>query len=138
MILVDTSVLAAWLDPGHPNHSACTEALVGCAAADELAISVLTLAELAVGGRSREALDDDLRGFMRIAPDNHAAIQAGQTFGRYRPKKGRRGPSLAGLLIVSQAAALKVPLLTIEPWSLRAGREVDILVPFMKGRGAIG
>ncbi len=63
MILVDTSVMVAWLDPRHPDHAACTEALDGCAAVDELAISALTVAELAAGGRSREALEEDLHDF---------------------------------------------------------------------------
>jgi hypothetical protein len=39
---------------------------------------------------------------------------------------------------MGQAAALKLLLLTIEPRSLRAARDVDILVPMMKGRGATG
>jgi len=138
MILVDTSVMVAWLDPRHPDHAACTEALDGCAAVDELAISALTVAELAAGGRSWEALEEDLHGFRRIAADEQVAFHAGQAFARHHSKKGQGGPSLTGLLIMGQAAALKVLLLTIEPRSLRAARDVDILVPMMKGRGATG
>jgi len=138
MILVDTSVMVAWLDPRHPDHAACTEALDGCAAVDELAISALTVAELAAGGRNREALEEDLHGFRRIAADEQVAFHAGQAFARHHAKKGQGGPSLTGLLITGQAAALKVLLLTMETRSLRAARDVDILVPMMKGRGETG
>lgn len=63
MILVDTSVLVVWLDPTHPEHEPCSEALERRSTIDQLAVSSVSFAELATGGRNREALDQDLQRF---------------------------------------------------------------------------
>jgi predicted nucleic acid-binding protein len=39
MILVDTSVIVAWLDPDHPDHQPCVRALENCGAVEELAVN---------------------------------------------------------------------------------------------------
>jgi len=52
VILVDTSVVVAWLDRNHPNHQACLTALETCARRDQLAVSRVSLGELAAGGRT--------------------------------------------------------------------------------------
>ena len=57
MILIDTSVIVAWLDPRHAHHSECLRAIVDWAGRDELAVSSVTYAELAAGGRTREAVE---------------------------------------------------------------------------------
>ena len=89
MILVDTSVMVAWLDPRHPDHAACTEALDGCAAVDELAISALTVAELAAGGRSREALFMDFAGLLLTSRSPFMLARHSPVIIR---KKARAGP----------------------------------------------
>src|SRR5262245_56917219 len=58
MILVDTSVIVAWLDATHPDHAVCAAALRRHAGEDQLAVSCVTYAELAAGGRTREAIDE--------------------------------------------------------------------------------
>jgi predicted nucleic acid-binding protein len=128
MILVDTSVLVAWLDPTHPDHRACSRALDACSAAEELAVSSITFAELAAGGRSREALDEDLRGFRRLDLDFAAAFRAGQAFGRWHPARQEQ-PVLPDFLIRGQAAALSVPHLTNDRRRLRAFPDVEFLFP---------
>jgi predicted nucleic acid-binding protein len=129
MILVDTSVIVAWLDPKHSSHDACTRALEGCAAIDQLAVSILTVAELAAGGRSNESINRDLHGFLRITPDEQVAFQAGRSLAKYRPKKANSSHSLANAIIWHQAAALKVPILTLEARKPEMAREVDVLQP---------
>jgi predicted nucleic acid-binding protein len=47
MILVDTSVIVAWMDPSHPEHRVCSQALDFWAGRDHLAVSSVTHAELA-------------------------------------------------------------------------------------------
>ena len=47
MILVDTSVIVAWLDSTHKHHKSCLAAIVLWAGRDPLAVSSVTYAELA-------------------------------------------------------------------------------------------
>ena len=129
MILVDTSIIVAWLDPGHPDHQICAQALDDCGAKDELAVSSVTFAELAAGGRQRDALEEDLRGFRRVDLSFDAAFRAGQAFGRYRPGKHERHLVLPDFLIRGQAAVLAVPHLTNDRRQLRAFPDVDFLFP---------
>ena len=90
MILVDTSVIVVWLDKTHPQHRACTEALDTCVARDTLAISSVTYAELASGARTRDGVDEALRGFERVALDFDAAWRAGQAFRQHRrPRRAK-------------------------------------------------
>ena len=130
MILVDTGVIVAWLDPEHPAHVPCTRALEGCAAVDELAISVVSWSELAGSGRSRQALEADLHGFRLLAIEPEVAFRAGNALHH----SGERGavPSLLDFLVWSQAAVLKVPLLTLEARILGRNRAVEILVPILR------
>jgi predicted nucleic acid-binding protein len=57
MILVDTSVIVAWLDGAHKHHKECLAAIVFWAGRDQLAVSSVTYAELAAGARTREGVD---------------------------------------------------------------------------------
>ena len=45
MILVDTSILIAWLDDSHKDHEACLQALQHWAGQEELAVSSVTYGE---------------------------------------------------------------------------------------------
>ena len=78
MILVDTSVIVAWLDKNHAHHRACAQALESWAQRDLLAVSSVTYGELAAGGRTREAVEEDLRDFEKLPLDPDAAWRAGQ------------------------------------------------------------
>ena len=69
MILVDTSVIVAWLDTGHEHHKTCSAALAQWARRNDFAISSVTFAELAGGGRTREALGEELKAFVRVDLD---------------------------------------------------------------------
>jgi predicted nucleic acid-binding protein len=129
MILVDTSVIVAWLDPTHPDHQKCLRALDGCSAVDELAVSSVTFAELAAGGRNREALDEDLNGFARLDLDFDAAFRAGQAFRQSRPNKGEHKSVLPDFLIRGQAAVAGMPHLTNDRRRLHDFPDVDFLFP---------
>ena len=56
MILIDTSTIVAWLDAGHEHHDPSARSISLAIAEDDTAISVVTLAELAAGGRIQEAI----------------------------------------------------------------------------------
>jgi len=133
MTLVDTSIIVAWLDPSHPDHLACSEALDHRAGSDDLALSSVTFAELAAGGRNQDALDEDWGEFQRIDLGFDAAFRAGQAFSRYRP--GKREPKLVlpDFLIRGQAAVLGVPHLTNDRRRIRAFPEIEFIFPATKG-----
>ncbi|MFA5191664.1 MAG: PIN domain-containing protein [Verrucomicrobiia bacterium] len=129
MILVDTSIIVAWLDKAHEDHARCEEALFHWAGEDQLAISSVTYAELAAGGRTREAVDEDLRIFQRVDLDFNAAWRAGVAFGHYYPGKKEQKPVLPDFLIRAQAAALGCRHLTNDRRRLRPFPEVEFLFP---------
>ena len=131
MILVDTSVIVAWMDPSHPAHRVCQQALDFWAGRDQLAVSSVTYAELAAGARNREGVDEDLRPFQRLDLDFNAAWGAGQRFRQYRPAKGD-SPVLPDFLIRGQAAALSLPHLTNDRRRLAVWPDVDFIFPEMR------
>ena len=128
MILVDTSVIVAWLDRSHPHHRQCLHALKKWAGRDQLAVSAITYAELAAGARTREGVDEDLKGFERLELDFESTWRAGQAFRRNRPV-GRENAVLPDFLIRAQAAALNLPHLTNDRRRLSAWPDVDFIFP---------
>ena len=127
MILVDTSVIAGWIDADHPHHRACERALLRWANEEELAISAITYGELAAAGRTKEALDEILGGFARIDFDFDAAFRAGQAFGRWNPGKQKK-PVLPDFLIRGQASVLGLRHLTNDRHQLQAFPEIDFIL----------
>ena len=111
MILVDTSVIVAWLDRNHPHHRACVKAIEHWALRDRLAVSPVTYGELAAGGRTREAVEEDLRDFEKIPLDADAAWRAGVAFRQYRRKESDV-PVLPDFFIRAQALVHGWPHLT--------------------------
>ena len=124
MILVDTSVLVAWLDKNHPQHRACLKAIEHWAQRDRLAVSTVTHGELAAGGRTREAVDEDLRHFEIIPLDADAAWRAGMAFRKYRGKDPD-APVLPDFFIRAQAAVLNLPHLTNDRRRTNSFPDVD-------------
>ncbi len=124
MILVDTSVIVAWLDRQHPQHRACTDALDRLAARDMLAVSSVTYAELAAGARTRESVDEALKSFEQIDLDFDSAWRAGVAFRQYRT--GTEGKSvLPDFFIRAQAATLNLPHLTNDRRRIKSFPDVD-------------
>ena len=119
----------AWLDRTHEDHRACARALEHWAGQDQLAVSVLTYAELAAGGRTREAVEEDLRDFQRIELGLEASWLAGLAFGRAYPAAKDRKPVLPDFLIRAQAATLNCKHLTNDRRRLTAFPEVEYLFP---------
>lgn len=128
MILVDTSVIIAWLDPEHAHHRECWAAIRDWAGRDELAVSAVTFGELAAGARTREAVEEDLKGFSRIELDFESAWRAGQVFRRYHPGK-RETPVLPDFFIRAQASVLSVPHLTNDRRRMAAWPDVEFVFP---------
>jgi predicted nucleic acid-binding protein len=124
MILVDTSVIVAWLDKQHPHHRACLAAIEHWAQRDKLAVSSVTYGELAAGGRTREAVDEDLKHFERIPLDANAGWRAGMAFRNYR-RKGTDDPVLPDFFIRAQAAARNLPHLTNDRRRIKSFPDVD-------------
>ena len=102
MILVDTSVIVAWLDPDHDHHMVCEQALLHWAELDHLAVSSVTFAELAAGGRTRESVEEVLEGFERVDLGFSDSWRAGMAFGRF--PKSKTKTVLPDFFIRAQAA----------------------------------
>ncbi len=128
MILVDTSIIVAWLDPVHPGHRQCWRAIRHWAGKDTLAISSVTYAELAAGARTKEGVDEELRGFKRLELDFDSAWRAGQAYRKFRPAKNDRAV-LPDFFIRAQAAVLNLPHLTNDRRRMEYWPEVDFLLP---------
>jgi predicted nucleic acid-binding protein len=128
MILVDTSVIVAWLDPAHPWHRPCWQAIRHWAGKDSLAISSVTYAELAAGARTKEGVDEELSGFKRIELDFDSAWRAGQAYRKFRPSKLDLSV-LPDFFIRAQAAVLSLPHLTNDRRRLQFWPEVDFILP---------
>jgi predicted nucleic acid-binding protein len=124
MILVDTSVIVAWLDSTHPQHRACLNAIEHWAQRDGLAVSTVTHAELAAGGRTREAVEEDLRDFESIPLDADAAWRAGMAFRQYR-RKDSDDPVLPDFFIRAQAAVRNIPHLTNDRRRIKSFPDVE-------------
>ena len=124
MILVDTSVIVAWLDKNHPHHHACVKAIEHWAAREPLAVSSVTYGELAAGKRTREAVDEDLRDFEKISLDINAAWRAGIAFRQYR-RKDSDDPVLPDFFIRAQAAVMNLLHLTDDRRRIKCFPDVD-------------
>lgn len=86
MILIDTSTIVAWLDAGHEHHDSSARAISLAIAEDDTAISVVTLAELAAGGRTPDSLAGPLAPMLRTEVTEADAWLAGRVFAR-TPRK---------------------------------------------------
>lgn len=124
MILVDTSVIVAWLDKNHPHHRACVKAIEHWAQRERLAVSSVTYGELAAGGRTREAVEEDLRDFEKIPLDMNATWRAGMAFRQYH-RKDSDDPVLPDFFIRAQAATLNLPHLTNDRRRIKSFSDVD-------------
>ena len=128
MILVDTSVVVAWLDSTHKHYKECWASIRYWAGRDQLAISSVTYAELAAGGRTREAVEEDLKGFARLELDYDSAWRAGKAFRQFRPTRADE-PVLPDFFIRAQAAVLNLPHLTNDRRHVASWPDVDFLFP---------
>lgn len=124
MILVDTSVIVAWLDRSHPHHHASVAAIEDWARRDRLAVSCVTCGELAAGGRTREAVEEDLREFEKLPLDADAAWRAGMAFRQYR-RKVTDDPVLPDFFIRAQAAVSNLRHLTNDRRRTKSFSDVD-------------
>ncbi len=129
MILVDTSVIVAWLDQTHPYHLLCKSALVDWASRDTLGISSVTFAELAAGGRTREAVETDLEGFERVELDFESSWRAGVAFRRSPSGKAPGKAVLPDFFIRAQAATHGWKHLTNDKRRVATFPEVEFLFP---------
>ena len=91
-------------------------------------MSAVTFAELAAGARTREAVEEDLHGFVRLELDFAAAWRAGQAFRRHRPGKAE-SPVLPDFFIRAQAAVLTLRHLTNDRRRLTPWPDVDFVFP---------
>jgi len=125
VILVDTSVIVAWMDTGHEHHKACTDALFEAVGRDQCAVSTVTYAELAVGGRTREAVEEELAGFSTVELTVEDAWRAGVAFGAF-PKR-KEAAVLPDFFIRAQAATRGWQHLTNDDKRLTPWHDVDFL-----------
>ena len=92
-------------------------------------MSAVTFAELAAGGRTRQAVEADLLDFRQVELDFEAAWRAGLAFGRTYPTARDRKPVLPDFLIRAQAAALDCRHLTSDRRRLASFPEVKFIFP---------
>jgi predicted nucleic acid-binding protein len=124
VILVDTSVIVAWLDENHEAHQASVAAIEKWVRKDRLAVSAVTFAELAAGARTREHLEEALGLFERLEITFDDAWRAGVAFRQFRPNEKDK-PVLPDFFIRAQAAARNIPHLTRDRRRIKSFPDVD-------------
>jgi predicted nucleic acid-binding protein len=87
-------------------------------------VSSVTCGELAAGGRTRDAVEEDLRDFEKIPLDIEAAWRAGMAFRQYR-RRETDDPVLPDFFIRAQAAVLNLRHLTNDRRRIRVFADVD-------------
>ena len=127
MTLVDTSIIVAWLDRNHDDHDKCRDALTAALGKGPCAVSSVTFAELAAGGRTREAVDEELEIFTRWELSFDEAWIAGMAFGRTYARKEKSGPVLPDFFIRAQAQARECMHLTNDHRRLAAFPQVEFV-----------
>ncbi len=119
-VLVDSNVLLDVLLPDPEWEAVSSEALARAADDAYLAINPVVFAEVSVGFREIEALEDALPAEIRregIPWD--AAFLAGKAFVRYRRAGGTRTSTLPDFFIGAHAAVRGYALLTRDPGRYR-------------------
>jgi predicted nucleic acid-binding protein len=124
MILVDTSVIVAWLDENHEAHRASVAAIETWANKGRLAVSAVTFAELSAGARMREHVEEALGLFERLEITFDDAWRAGVAFRQFRPNETDK-PVLPDFFIRAQAAARNLPHLTRDRRRIKSFPDVD-------------
>jgi predicted nucleic acid-binding protein len=84
----------------------------------------VTCGELAAGGRTRDAVEEDLRNFEKLPLDTEAAWRAGMAFRQYR-RRDTDDPVLPDFFIRAQAAVLNLRHLTNDRRRIRVFADVD-------------
>ena len=124
MMLVDTSVIIAWLDDTHEAHGDCVAAIKKWVREDQLAVSAVTFAELAAGARTREYVEEVLSLFQRLEVDFDDAWRAGVAFRQFRPDASDK-PVLPDFFIRAQTAARGIRHLTRDRRRTRSFPDVE-------------
>src|SRR5471032_797319 len=124
MILVDTSVIVAWLDENHEAHRSCVAAIETWAQKGRVAVSAVTFAELAAGARTREHVEEALGLFERLEITFDDAWRAGVAFRQFRPNETDK-PVLPDFFIRAQAAARNILHLTRDRRRIKSFPDVD-------------
>ena len=129
MMLVDTSVLAAWLDADNPLHKESKAALLHWAGQEQLVISSVSYAELAAGLRQREGVDESLAPFDRVELDFESAWRAGMAFRKSLAGRSKDKPVLPDFFIRAQAATMGWKHLTNDRRRRACFPEVEFVFP---------
>jgi predicted nucleic acid-binding protein len=124
MILVDTSVIIAWLDETHEAHQLCAAAIKKWVQQDAIAVSAVTFAELAAGARTREYVEEALSLFQRLEINFDDAWRAGIAYRQFRPNETDK-PVLPDFFIRAQAATRNMPHLTRDRRRTKSFPDVD-------------
>ena len=116
-ILVDANVLLDVLTDDPKWYAWSAAQLDACAASTELCINPIIYAEVSVGFKRIEDLDDVLSddAFTRVDLPWEAGFLAGKAYQHYRRAKGSRTSPIPDFYIGAHAAIESMPLLTRDP-----------------------
>jgi predicted nucleic acid-binding protein len=110
MILVDSCVLLDVMTENTEWYNWSSQKLESLS--EPLAINPIIYAEVSVKVESKEDLDEALISFKRLPLTDDIAFLAAKAFLKYRKRGGEKRSPLPDFFIGSQAAILKIPLLT--------------------------
>ena len=130
MVLVDTSVIMDIFTRDTEWFHWSSEQIEEWGERGPLFYNHIIFAELSVRVSTRRELERRLSQFSLLPLTAEAAFQAGQAFGKYRARSGKKHRPLPDFFIGAHAQAEHVPLLTRDPRRVRSFfPSVQLVVP---------
>ena len=129
---LDTNIVIALLDDGHPHHPWSVEELAKRKIEGPAIVSDIVYCEVSVGMKDKAEVDEAIArlGLERVRCRDEALVRAGVAFKRYREvNNGPKPGVLPDFIIGSVAETEGAPLMTVNAKDFTGYFEIDLICP---------